>query len=129
MIDKYKIFIFTEDPDILVRYYTDVLGFNIVNKLEYDLDYGYTLETCNNGMQIWLARHSEVRGKNKDKKRHIINFYTDNLEEMYEKVKSSPLTTIVAKPFSMGEIIPGEERRAFTIFDPEDNCLQFMEKR
>lgn len=126
MISNYKVFIFTSDPDTLVKFYTDVLGCNIVKKLEYELDYGYTLEVNPGGMQIWLAKHSEVHGTNKDTYRHLINFYVDSITHYLEKAKKYPGVKIIAEPFSMGDIIPGETRYAATILDPEGNCLQLM---
>ncbi|MCC7303892.1 VOC family protein [bacterium] len=128
MFTKYKFFIFTEDPDELVKFYTNSLGWGIVNKLEYELDYGYTLEISPGNMQVWLAKHSEVSGYNKEPYRHMMNLYTDNVQETFEKVKGYSGVKVIAEPFSMGTIIPGEERFACTILDPEGNCLQFMGK-
>jgi predicted enzyme related to lactoylglutathione lyase len=126
MFNSYKFFIFTEDPDELVKFYTEALGWGIVRKLEYDLDYGYTLEISPGGMQVWLAQHSEVKGSNKDPYRHLMNLYTDKLEYYLERVRSYPGAKVIAEPFSMGEIIPGEKRWCCTVLDPEGNCLQFM---
>lgn len=126
MINAYKHFIFTEDPDKLVYFYTDILGMRIKSKLDYDLDYGYTLEISEGGQQIWLAKHSEVKGKSSELYRNILNLYVDSVKEYYEKSIKYPGITSVAKPFSMGEIIPGEQRFAATILDPDGNCLQFM---
>lgn len=126
MLTQYKFFIFSGDPDKLVNFYCDVLGCKIKQKLEYPLDYGYTLEISEGGMQIWLAKHSKVEGKNKDPYRHILNIYTDTINEYLEKARAYPGVEIVAEPFSMGEIIPGEKRWACTILDPEANCLQLM---
>ncbi|MDO8266060.1 MAG: VOC family protein [Candidatus Saccharibacteria bacterium] len=128
MLTQYKFFIFSSDPDKLVKFYTDVLGCRIIKKLEYDLDYGYTIEISEGGMQIWLAKHSEVEGKNKDPFRHIMNIYTDSIAQYLEKAREYQGVKIVAEPFSMGDIIPGETRWACTILDPEDNCIQLMGK-
>lgn len=126
MFTQYKVFIYSEDPDTLVNFYTDVLGWRIVKKLEYALDYGYTLEIAPGGMQVWLAKHSDVRGDNKDPYRHIINLYTDSIAKYLEKARKYKGVEIVAEPFSMGTIIPGETRMACTLLDPEKNCLQLM---
>lgn len=119
-------FIFSSNPDELVKFYTDVLGCRIVKKLEYDLDYGYTIEISEGGMQIWLAKHSDVVGKNKDPYRHILNIYTDSINSYLDKARAYPGVTVIAEPFSMGDIIPGEKRYACTILDPESNCIQLM---
>jgi predicted enzyme related to lactoylglutathione lyase len=128
MFTQYKLFIYSEDPDTLVKFYTDVLGWNIVKKLEYELDYGYTLEISSGGMQVWLAKHSDVNGKNKDPFRHIINLYTDSISLYLEKARACSGVEIIAEPFSMGTIIPGETRVACTFLDPEKNCIQLMGK-
>jgi predicted enzyme related to lactoylglutathione lyase len=129
MFNKYKFFIFTENPDELVKFYTDCLGWGIVKKLEYELDYGYTLEISPGGMQIWLAKHSEVKGRNQEPFRHMLNLYVDNVEDYFSKAKEYPGVEVVAEPFSMGDIVPGEKRIACTILDPEGNCLQFMSSK
>lgn len=126
MLCQYKMFIFSSNPDELVKFYTEVLGCRIIKKLEYDLDYGYTIEISEGGMQIWLAKHSEVAGKNKDPYRHILNIYTDSINSYLEKARNYPGVTVVAEPFPMGDIIPGEKRFVCTILDPEDNCIQLM---
>lgn len=126
MLQKYKYFIYTEDPDTLVKFYTEALGMNIVRKLEYDLDYGYTLELHENGPQIWLAQHSKVSGINKEPFRHMLNIYVDSVQTYYDKSLAYEGVKSIAEPFSMGEIIPGETRNACTVLDPEGNCIQFM---
>ncbi len=128
MFTQYKMFIYSENPDTLVRFYTNVLGWKVVKKLEYELDYGYTLEISPNGMQVWLAKHSEVKSKNKDPYRHILNLYTDSISIYLEKARNYPGVQIIAEPFSMGKIIPGETRIACTLLDPENNCIQLMGK-
>ena len=129
MFSKYKHFIFTENPDELVKFYTDYLEWNIVGKLEYEKDYGYALEISPGGMQVWLAEHSEVSGKNEDPYRQMLNLYTDHVEYLYNKVKDHPGVTVVAEPFHMSAMNPEEtERWACTILDPDGNSLQFMGK-
>lgn len=126
MISSYKHFIFSENPDELVKFYMDALGFVIVKKLEYELDYGYTLELPDSKQQIWLAKHSEVKGKNKDKYRTILNFYSDNVNKDFEKAKNYKGVTVVLEPRPMSDIVPEETRYVSTLLDPEDNCIQIM---
>lgn len=124
---KFKFFIFSEDPDALVKFYTETLGFKAIQELKLSKDYGYMVE-AEPGYQIWIAKHSEVKGYNKDPLRHILNIYTDDVEGMYKKVKNIEGVKIVQAPISMGEFTPGENvnRQVFTFLDPEGNCLQFM---
>ncbi len=128
MFTDYKCFIFTEDADSLVKFYTDCLGFNITGKLEFPQDYGYGLEIAPGGRKIWLANHSEVTGRNKDTFRTMLNLYCDNVKEMFDKAKSWPGVEVVANPFNMTDMNPTEkpDRVAATILDPDGNCIQFM---
>lgn len=127
MITGYKFFIFSEDPDKLVKFYTDILGFKITSELKLPKDYGYMVEAAA-GCQLWIAQHSEVKEYNKDPFRHILNMYTDDVLGTYEKVKVVEGVKVVQDPINMGEFNPGASgRTVFTILDPEGNCLQFME--
>ena len=127
MFTKYKYFLFSENPDKLVKFYTDVLGMKITNKLELPKDYGYALEVAPD-WSIWLAQHSEVKGYNKDPYRHFINLYTDEVQDYFEKVKNVPGVKILQEPTPMSNFNPEETRYVCTILDPEGNCLQFMGK-
>lgn len=122
---KFKFFLFTEDPDKLVTFYRDVLGFKVLNKLEYPEDYGYAIEVAP-GYDIWLARHSEVHGYSKEPVRHILNIYVESVEEIYKILKDRTDVKFLAHPTAMSQFIPNETRYFITVLDPEGNCLQFM---
>lgn len=125
MFQKFKYFIFSADPDMLVKFYVDVLGMKIVSQLTLPNDYGYMVEVAP-GYEIWIARHTEIKGRNLEPLRHMLNIYTDDVVGYFEKVKDVDGVTIIQPPMSMGEIIPGENRLVCTITDPEGNCIQFM---
>lgn len=125
MLTKYKAFIFSEDPDTLVKFYTDILGLKIISELKLPRDYGYMLEVTL-GYEIWLAKHSEVSGKNKEPHRHMLNLYADDVLAYYEKVKDVAGVEILQEPVSMSEFNPAENRTVFTFTDPEGNTLQIM---
>ncbi len=125
MVTKYKIFIFSQNPDELVKFYTDTLGFKLLKKLDLPKDYGYMVEAAP-GYEIWLAQHSEVSGINREPVRHMINFYTDSFLAIFQKIKSHPQVKFLQEPISMSEFIPGETRQVFTVLDTDGNCLQFM---
>lgn len=128
MFTDYKFFIFSENPDSLVKFYTDALGFSITEKLDYPQDYGYSLEIAPGGRKLWLAEHSKVQGKNKDPYRTMLNLYTDNVEEVFQKAIAWEGVEVIAKPFHMTEMNPDEhpERIAATLLDPDGNCIQIM---
>lgn len=125
----YKFFIFSENPDKLVKFYTDILGFRIIQELKLPRDYGYMVQN-QDGDQIWIAEHSEVRGYNSDPFRHIITIYYSEIESIYQKVKEADGVKIIQEPISMGEFNPDiQNRQVFTFLDPEGNCLQFMQPK
>jgi catechol 2,3-dioxygenase-like lactoylglutathione lyase family enzyme len=126
MINNYKFFLFSSNPDKLVTFYTETLGMKIVNKLEFEKDYGYALELCEGGPKIWLAKHSEVEGKNKDRYRIMLNLYVDSVSKYFELVKKNSECEIIAEPFSGVEVNPNETRYVCTVADPEGNLIQFM---
>lgn len=128
MFTKYKIFIFSEDPDKLLPFYRDVLEFPVISELKLPKDYGYMLEVCK-GYEIWIAQHSEVKGQNTDPYRHIINLYNDNIITIYQKVKNYQGVKLIEPLGSMEKFNPQSKRRFFTILDPEGNCLQIMEPK
>jgi len=125
MITKYKYFIFSEDPDKLLEFYTKVLAFEIIKELKLPKDYGYSLKV-NDGYELWIAHHSKVEGYNKDPYRHIITMYTNNIDTMYRKIRKAKGVKIVQELIHMSEFNPKEKRRVFTFFDPEGNCIQFI---
>ena len=123
---KFKIMLFSENPDKLVDFYTTCLGFHLKNKLTYERDYGYSLEVAP-GYSIWLGQHSKVLGYNRDLERIMINLYCDNLDEMYNKAMKYPGVKSLQEPIGMEAFNPEEKgRRVGTVLDPEGNCIQFM---
>ncbi|MCL5784165.1 MAG: VOC family protein [Patescibacteria group bacterium] len=123
---KYKFFIFSEDPDKLVKFYTDILGFKVIQELKLPRDYGYMVEV-EPGYQIWIAKHSEVKGYNKNPLRHILNIYIEDVKGVYERIKVAEGIKIIQEPIGMEEFSPSETARTVcTFLDPEGNCLQLM---
>ena len=126
MFSKYRLFIFSPDPDKLVTFYRDILDMKILKKLELPKDYGYSIEVAPE-YTLWIAKHSEVSGHSREPVRTMLNIYCDEIERYFAKIKISGVK-IIQEPICMGEFNPGEERFVFTFHDPEGNCLQFMGK-
>lgn len=126
MFSKYRILIYSENPDKLVNFYTEVLGFKQVNKLTYDNDYGYMLNVVGE-YNVWIGKHSEVHGKAKESFRHLFNLYPEEgVEHWYNKIKDDPRITIVAEPFEAPFSTPENPVWFATFLDPEGNCWQFV---
>lgn len=119
-------FIFSENVEELINFYTGALELEIVGKLELPEDYGYAVRVAPN-YDLWLADHSRVSGENTDKFRHMLNLYTDRVKYFYNKVKNYPGVEIIQKPIAMSKFNPDEKiRYVCTFTDPEGNCLQVM---
>lgn len=125
---KYKMFIFSQDVDKLVKFYTEILDLKIVGELKLPKDYGYSLRVSE-GYDLWFANHSKVISLNKDKYRNLLNLYTDEVNYYYEKAKVYPGVEIIQEPIKMSKFNPDEkERYVCTFTDPDGNLVQIMGK-
>ena len=123
-IKGYRILIWSENPDELMKFYRDTLGLELALKLDLPNDYGYAFKVGDN--MLWIGKHSEIKGKNKDKFRHIFNLYVEDVFEWYEKLKDHKDVIVVQPPMKTPPSKEDNPRYVFTFLDPEDNCLQFM---
>ncbi len=125
-ITGYRILIWSEKPDRLAKFYGEVLGLHQTMKLELPDDYGYAFKV-GESLMIWIGKHSEIKGRNKEPFRHIFNLYVDDVFDWYEKLKNRKEIQIIARPFITPPSRGAEKKRyCFTFLDPEGNCLQFM---
>ena len=72
--------------------------------------------------KLTIGKHSEVRGKNKDKFRMMINFYVLNINQTISNLSEKGVK-IIRKP-------EREQWGGFiaTIEDPDNNIIQLLEK-
>lgn len=124
-IISYRIFIWSENPDDLMKFYRDVLGLEVTMELKLPDDYGYGLRV-NEDLKIWIGKHSLIKGKAKEPFRFMLNFYTSGVHEWYEKIKNRKDIKVIAKPFTTTPSTKEKPRYAFTFLDPDGNCVQFM---
>jgi len=123
--DKYKVLIFSENPDKLVLFYRDILGFALLKKIDFPRDYGYNLQ-ISHGFEIWISKHSKIHGKSKETERIILNIYVDSVSAVYDLVKNNAECIVLQAPCPISDFVPNSTRSVLTILDPEGNCLQFM---
>ncbi len=123
MFSHYRILLYSEDPDELMKFYRDVLGLELEQKLDIPNDYGYRF-TIHDEYKLWIGKHSEIHGKNKEPFRHIFNLYVNSVSMSYEKIrdKAEIISTPEETPFSTIE----NPVYVSTFLDPEKNCWQFM---
>lgn len=126
MFSKYRILIFSENPDKLMKFYKDILDLKLEKKLDIPNDYGY-LFGVNGEMKLWIGKHSEVKGKSKESVRIIHNLFTDEVQKWYKKVKDAGVE-ILCKPELTPFATKDDPIYVSTFLDPEGNCWQFMGK-
>lgn len=126
---KYRILIYSETPDKLMTFYRDVLGFKLLEKLDIPGDYGYMLQVVGD-LNVWIGKHSEIKGKAKESFRHLFNLYPEEgVQFWYDKLKDNSRVTIVAKPFLAPFSTPENQVWFATFLDPEGNCWQLVGKK
>ncbi len=126
---NYRILIFSENPDKLMPFYRDVLEFKLLEKLDIPGDYGYMLQVVGN-LNLWLGKHSEIKGKSKEPVRHIFNLYPKKgVNYWYKKLKDRKDCQIIAKPFLAPFSTKDNQVWFCTFLDPEKNCWQFVGKK
>lgn len=123
-INGYQLLIWSEDPDTLQKFYRDVLGLESIAKLTLPDDYGYGF-VVGKSHNLWIGKHSKVRGKNKDPFRFIVQIYVDDVHAWYEKIRDK--VVVIAEPFVTPPTRGKKNKRyCFTFKDPEGNILQLM---
>ena len=126
---KYRILIYSENPDKLMQFYRDVLELKLIDQLKLDNDYGYMFNIAGD-YNLWIGKHSEVKGKVKENFRHLFNLYPEEgVEFWYNKIKDHPEVKIIAKPFLAPFSTDDNQIWFSTFLDPEGNCWQFVGKK
>jgi len=126
---KYRILIYSQNPDKLMEFYRDVLGFKLVDHLDIPGDYGYMFNVVGD-LNVWIGKHSEVYGKSKEKFRHMFNLYPEEgVEYWHNRIKDNPQVEIIAEPFLAPFSTPDNQVWFSTFLDLEGNCWQFVGKR
>ena len=126
---KYRILIFSENPDTLMPFYRDVLGFELQEKLDIPGDYGYMMKVAGE-LWVWLGKHSEIHGSAKEPFRHLFNLYpSEGVQFWFDKLKDNAQVKIVAEPFLAPFSTPENQVWFMTFLDPEGNCWQMVGKK
>lgn len=126
---KYRIIIFSANPDELMKFYRDVLDLKQIDELKLPDDYGYKFKIMDE-FELWISKHSEVKGSSEDNFRHIFNIYPEEgVEYWYDKIKNDSRVKIVAEPFLAPFSTEENQVWCSTFLDPEGNCWQFVGKK
>ncbi len=114
--------IWSEHYDTLAKWYEEVLGFPVKERLNFPDDTGVDFDFSPNF--FYVGRHDKVKGKNKDPYRSMIGFTVPSVSEAYNELKKKKITWI-AKPFPA----PTGTTWCMTIADPDGNIIQFFGKK
>ena len=125
-VSKYRIALFSENPDVLVKFYTDILGFKEIVKVNRTGEYGYGIEVTP-GYKLWIAKHSEICGFSKEPFRVMLSLYVDDIRAYFERIIKTKQITIIEAPTLSCQEISGEERLIGSFLDPDGNCIQMMQ--
>jgi predicted enzyme related to lactoylglutathione lyase len=91
-------------------------------KIDVPDDYGYVFLLSPN-FEVFIAKHSEISGKTKEKVRHIFDLQVADVEKEFKTILARyPNLDVVAAPFQAPCSIVA------TFSDPEGNCWQLSER-
>jgi predicted enzyme related to lactoylglutathione lyase len=108
--------IWSENVEGLLPFYRDVLGLRVVQQWE-----GYvSLSGSDEGSNLNLGTHSEVRGKASDPYRHMVGLRCDDVDGEYVRLSSLGVE-FIEKP------APYPGFRLATLKDPEGNLIQLYQ--
>lgn len=111
--------IWSENHESLAKWYEDVLGFTVRERLALPDDTGVDFDFEHT--YFYVGKHDKVKGENKDPYRIMIGLNVDSIHAAYEELKDKKITWI-AKPF----LSPTGTVWCMTLADPEGNILQFF---
>ncbi len=112
-----------------MKFYRDVLGLKVTQKLDIPNDYGYQLKV-NKDYIIWIGKHDQVKGKSQEPFRTMHNLYPkQGVTHWYNKIKDHKDVKIILKPELTPFATKDNPVYVCTWLDPEGNCWQFMGKK
>ena len=132
MFETKFILLWSENPDELIKFYKEVLELEQIGTTDIpakdglEKDYGFSLKLSGYNV-LWIGHHDEVKGKNKDHLRFMINLETDEVQGWYEKVRDAGCE-IIQKPILTPFATDEDPVHVCTWCDPEGNTWQFMGK-
>lgn len=113
------VLIWSEDYKALANWYKDKLELEVKKELNHPEDTGVLFQIGDT--QLWIGQHSEVKGKNKDKARHMFNLDVDSVEEAYNFLKNKGVE-FIAPPFKA----PTMDYYFATFLDLDENVIQLI---
>ncbi|KKT72749.1 MAG: Glyoxalase/bleomycin resistance protein/dioxygenase [Microgenomates group bacterium GW2011_GWA2_44_7] len=113
MLDLNSIMIGTKQPDVLSKFYEQVL------QRKPDMDEGGWSGWVVGSAYLSVGEHSEMDGPAKDPGRVMFNFETEEVKEEFERIKGLG-AKVIKEPYEMGGAWIA------TLADPDGNYFQLM---
>ena len=117
------ILIWSEDYKKLADWYQHVFNLKINEELNHPDDTGVLFEFPDGGPWLWIGKHSQIHGKNKDHLRIMFNINVESVTKAYLHLKEEGVT-VIAEPFKA----PTMEKWFATFSDPDGNTVQIIGK-
>ena len=114
MLNLNSIMIGTMQPDVLAKFYENVIG------KKPDMEDGGWYGWSVGNTFISIGEHSEMGGMAKDPGRVIFNFETKEVKEEFERISKIDGVKVIKEPYEMGGAWIA------TLADPDGNYFQLM---
>jgi predicted enzyme related to lactoylglutathione lyase len=115
------ILIWSEDYQALANWYRETFGVATIEELTHPNDTGIALSIGES--YLWIGKHSEVKGKNKDPFRIMFNISVDSVTTACNELKAKGIS-FIAEPFKS----PVSQSYFATFQDLDGNVIQFIGK-
>jgi catechol 2,3-dioxygenase-like lactoylglutathione lyase family enzyme len=111
--------IWSDNYKRLSLWYSNKLGLKSVEEFDHPEDTGILYKIGQT--YLWIGQHSKVKGENKDKYRHMLDFRVASVTKAYKLLKSKGIK-FIAKPFKA----PTIPDYFATFSDPDGNIIQIV---
>lgn len=118
------IIIWSDNFRKLADWYLDVFHLHVIEEINHPQDTGVLMEFPDGQPWLWVGKHSEIHGNNKDPLRIMYNINVDSVDKAYEYLLSKKVP-IIAKPFKA----PTFDKWFVTFSDPDGNTIQIIGPR
>lgn len=115
------ILIWSDNWKKLAKWYEEILNLKMVEEINHPNDTGRLFEFAPGKTWLWIGQHSKVKGKNKDKHRHMFNITTDSVDKAYAYLLKKKVK-IIARPFKA----PTFDKWFCTFEDADGNLVQVI---
>ncbi|PIP52783.1 hypothetical protein COX08_04540 [Candidatus Beckwithbacteria bacterium CG23_combo_of_CG06-09_8_20_14_all_34_8] len=92
------VLIWSQNYQKLADWYQKVFNFEITWRVEHPDDTGIEFTLPGGNPWLWIGKHSQVKGKNKDPHRIMLNIDVDSIDETYQHLLKHKVK-ILAEPF------------------------------